>query len=84
MRLAFRVLDADHDLVTAAGNAGDAAAVLRRLLDAVEAGELEAEGPLGVRVVRQLHGAAIALEIADRATRQREPPATDGDSSDGG
>lgn len=63
MRLAFRVLDPDDDLVTAASDAGEAAAVLRRLLDAVEAGDLDADGPKAARVVRQLYGAAAALEV---------------------
>ena len=62
LRLAFRVLDADDGLVTAVSDAGDAAAVLRRLLAAVEAGDLDAAGPKAARVVRQLYGAAVALE----------------------
>ncbi len=40
----------------------EAAALLRRLLAAVEAGELEAEDGQGVAVVRHWEGAAVALE----------------------
>jgi hypothetical protein len=48
--------------VTVRAEVREAAAILRRLLDAVETGELTADGPLGSRVLRQLHGAAVALE----------------------
>ena len=62
MRLACGAVEAEDEVVTAARDAGEAAAVLRRLLDAVEAGELDADGPLGTRVLRQLYGAMTALE----------------------
>ena len=42
----------------------EAAAVLRQVLEAVVAGELEAKGPLGARLVRRLEGAAAALAEA--------------------
>ena len=68
LRLAFRVLDADEDPVTAASDAGEAAAVLRRLLDAVDGGDLLADGPLALRVVQQLRGAVVALDaVASQA-----------------
>lgn len=41
----------------------EAAAMLRRLLEAVERGDLEAGGPKGVGLVHQLEGAAVALEV---------------------
>lgn len=40
----------------------EAAALLRRLLEAVETGELEARGEAAQALVRQLEGAAVALE----------------------
>ncbi len=40
----------------------EAAAVLRRLLDMVDAGDVTAEGPVGTGVVRQVRGAIVALE----------------------
>lgn len=52
--------------MSTAEDAREAAAVLRRLLDAVEAGELDADGPLGARVVRQLHGAVAALHAVEQ------------------
>jgi hypothetical protein len=45
----------------------DAAALLRRLLDAVEDGELEATTPRAVALVRRIEGAAVALEAAANA-----------------
>ena len=39
-----------------------AAQLLRRLLDAVERGQLVADGPVGVNLVRRMDGAALALE----------------------
>lgn len=44
----------------------EAAALLRRVLDAVDRGELSADGPAAVAVVRRCEGAAIALEVMDR------------------
>lgn len=52
--------------MSTADNAREAAVVLRRLLDAVDVGELEAHGPLAGRVVRQLHGAVVALDVLGR------------------
>lgn len=49
----------------------EAAAVLRRLLDAVDRGDVTAEGPVGAGVVRQLRGAIVALDTA-AATDQPE------------
>ena len=40
------------------------AALLRRVLDAVETGELEAETPTARALVQRLEGAAFALEQA--------------------
>lgn len=51
----------------------EAAAILRRLLDAVDAGELAAGGPLGANVIRQLRGAVAALD----AVAAPEPPCTE-------
>lgn len=42
----------------------DAARLLRAVLDAVEAGELEAGSADAVAMVRRLEGAAVALEAA--------------------
>lgn len=50
----------------------EAAALLRRVLDAVDRGELAADGPAAVAVVRRCEGAAIALEVMDRR-RPRTP-----------
>jgi hypothetical protein len=57
------------DLVTnpsalAQGDLAEAAAMLRRLLALVEAGELEATTPTARAVLRRLEGAAIAAELA--------------------
>ncbi len=49
----------------------EAAAVLRRILDAVEHGTLEAVGPAS-GLVRQIQGAAAALEVADDAVEEPE------------
>jgi hypothetical protein len=51
--------------------AAEAAQVLRRLLAAVAAGELDADGPLGTAVVRQLQGSvAAALEAVAQPGRR--------------
>ena len=50
--------------------AAEAAEVLRRLLAAVEAGELDADGPLGAAIVRQLQGAVAALEAVAQLGRR--------------
>jgi hypothetical protein len=60
--LSFVCIAGETVRVTVRTEARKAAAILRRLLDAVERGELTADGPLGSRVLRQLHGAAVALE----------------------
>jgi hypothetical protein len=44
----------------------EAAALLRRVLDAVDRGALAADGPAAVAVVRRCEGAVIALEVIDR------------------
>ena len=49
-------------LVTVRADAREAAQIVQRLLDAVEAGELDADGPLGANLIRQLRGALTALE----------------------
>jgi hypothetical protein len=56
--------------VSAKAVAAEAAQVLRRLLAAVEAGELDVDGPLGTAVVRQLQGAAAALEAVAQPGRR--------------
>lgn len=43
-----------------------AAAMLRRLIEAVERGELEPGGERGVALVRRMEGAAVALEATSR------------------
>lgn len=43
------------------------AALIRRLVDAVERGELTATGPKGLALLRRLEGAAAALEAAAEA-----------------
>jgi hypothetical protein len=40
----------------------ETAEVLRRLLDAVEAGELDASSAQGARMLRRIEGAALTLE----------------------
>ncbi len=42
----------------------EAAAVLRRVLDAVHRGELEADGREALGLLRRIEGAAAALEAA--------------------
>jgi hypothetical protein len=49
-----------------------AAAILRRVLEAVEQGRLSAAGPVGGRLARRLEGAVTALEI--EAPDRRPPP----------
>jgi hypothetical protein len=44
---------------------GEAAAQLRRVLDAVESGDLSADGPVGSALVRRLEGAVLALDAVD-------------------
>lgn len=60
--------------------ARDAAAMLRRVLDAVERGELDAKGGRAVASMRQIEGAVAALEAVGRASlplkdepRKRQP-----------
>lgn len=56
----------------------EAAAVLRRLLDMVDAGEVTAEEPLGAGVVRQVRGALVALDAVATTQRDaREQPPVD-------
>lgn len=47
-----------------AEHAAETAALLRRLLDEVEAGRLDAPGSAGARLLRRLEGAATAFEVA--------------------
>lgn len=42
----------------------EAAEMLRRVLDAVDAGELDAESARARTLVRQMEGAALAFELA--------------------
>jgi hypothetical protein len=49
----------------------EAAAVLRRLLDAVDGGQVMAEGPVGAGVVRQVRGAIVALDAVAMTTVDR-------------
>lgn len=49
-----------------AGDLSQAAALLRRLLDAVRVGNLSVDGPAATAVTRQMQGAAEALELATR------------------
>ena len=69
--LSFVYIAVETVRVTVRAEAREAAAILRRLLDAVERGELTADGPLGSRVLRQLHGAAVALEEVAAPGRPR-------------
>jgi hypothetical protein len=55
----------DVGAVTTRRERAEAAAVLRRLLDAVESGELDVGSAHGRRLLRQLEGAVAALEAAD-------------------
>lgn len=43
----------------------ESAALLRRVLDAVDNGDLAADGPAAVAVVRRLEGALLAVEAMD-------------------
>jgi hypothetical protein len=45
----------------------EAADLLRRLLDAVERGDLASDGPAAVAVVRRIEGALLALSALDGA-----------------
>lgn len=50
----------------------EAAELLRRLLAEVDAGRLDADNPKGRGIVRQIEGAAVALEhVARGKTRRR-------------
>lgn len=53
----------------------EAADLLHRVLDLVDAGDLSADGPAGVAMVRRLEGAEIAVRIevmpGDRRARRR-------------
>ena len=51
----------------------EVAVLLRRLLDAVEAGELEAESPTARALVQRLEGAAFGLEQAAQHGGRRRP-----------
>lgn len=56
----------------------DAAAMMRRLLDAVEKGALEPGGAQGVALLRRMEGAAVALEAvagAGARSADRQAPA---------
>jgi hypothetical protein len=44
----------------------EAAATLRRLLDAIEEGEIDADDPKGLALRRRLEGAAAAWTICSR------------------
>jgi len=44
----------------------EAAALLRRVLDAVDRGDLTADGPAAAAVVRLLEGALLALRAVDQ------------------
>ena len=53
-----------------------AADLIRRLLDMVDAGDLAADGPTGVALVRRLEGAMLALKAVDGTvipTMEAEP-----------
>ncbi len=50
----------------------EAAATLRRVLGAVDAGDLEAEGRDALGLVRRMEGAAAAFEVS--AQRRRPTP----------
>ncbi len=53
----------------------EAGALLRRLLAAVEAGDLAADDPPSVALVRRLEGAAVALEQTSGARGPERPGA---------
>ena len=64
----------DSERVSDAGwKAEEAAAVLRRLLAAVESGELNADGPAGAGIVRQMQGAVAALETVAASCDKTSP-----------
>ena len=48
----------------------EAAAVLRRLLDAVDDGQLDAPGSQGARLLRRMEGAVAAWEAEVEAARR--------------
>jgi hypothetical protein len=48
----------------------EAAAVLRRLLSSIDAGELRADGAVGAGIVRQLRGAVTALDAVTPPDRR--------------
>ncbi len=50
----------------------EAAKVLRRILAAVDSGDLDADGPVGANLTRQMQGAAAACEIISRRPSPRE------------
>ncbi|GAC1603381.1 MAG: hypothetical protein NVS3B21_31930 [Acidimicrobiales bacterium] len=56
----------------------EAAAVLRRLLEAVEVGEIDADASHALRLLRRLEGAVAAWEVESRqpskATDETEGP----------
>jgi len=54
--------------VTTKAEMAELAELIRRVLDAVDAGEMEADTPAGRAIVRRLEGAVVALEQASRAT----------------
>ena len=53
--------------------ARDAAAMLRRLLDAAERGDLTAGTPQATALVRRIEGALAALEAVARESHADEP-----------
>ena len=55
----------------------EAAAQLRRVLDAVETGDLAADGPVASALVRRLEGALLALDAVD-STRSVSKAAGEG------
>jgi hypothetical protein len=57
--------------MTKADNA-EAAAMLRRLLDAVDVGDIEANGGRATALVRRMEGAAVAFELA-AGVKQPDP-----------
>jgi hypothetical protein len=54
---------AQNDHAESGSSAEDAAAALRRLLEAVDAGEIEADTPQARRLLRRLEGAQAAWEV---------------------
>lgn len=51
----------------------EAAAMLRAVLAAVDRGEVAADGPVGVALVRRLQGALLALDALDDDRVGRSP-----------